>query len=51
MPGEGNINWTSVFRAIRHVQHIGAAPRLILEIKPEEIGPGAEWLAGRGLAK
>ena len=51
MPGEGNINWTPVFRALGHVRQSGGAPRLILEIKPEDIEPGANWLSGRGLAR
>ena len=47
-PGEGNVNWHSVFRAL---EYVGGAPRLILEIKPEDIEPGATWLSGRGLAR
>jgi sugar phosphate isomerase/epimerase len=47
-PGEGNINWHSVFRAIRQV---GGSPRLILEIQSEDIEAGANWLSRRGLAK
>jgi len=46
--GDGNINWHSVFRALGHV---GGTPRLILEIKPDEIEVGANWLSGRGLAR
>lgn len=47
-PGEGNINWRSVSRAI---QQIDSDPRLILEIKSSEIEIGARWLADCGLAR
>lgn len=47
-PGEGNINWHSVFRAVGHV---GGTPRLILEIQSADIEVGANWLSGRGLAR
>ena len=47
-PGDGGINWTSVFRALHQVS---AAPRLILELQPEALEGGARWLADRGLAQ
>ena len=48
VPGEGGINWGSVFRALRQV---GGVPRLIMELQPEALEGGARWLAGRGLAR
>ncbi|WP_242403021.1 sugar phosphate isomerase/epimerase family protein [Deinococcus deserti] len=47
-PGDGSINWRMVFRALREVQ---ADPRLILELKPEEITAGQQWLVQEGLAR
>jgi len=47
MPGEGGIHWTSVFRALNQV---GGTPRLLLELKPDQIEAGARWLADRELA-
>ncbi|BDP43737.1 hypothetical protein DAETH_37060 (plasmid) [Deinococcus aetherius] len=47
-PGQGDINWRAVFRALREV---GGSPRLILEVKPEEIGESASWLAAQGIAR
>jgi len=46
-PGDGSINWRTVFRALRDID---ADPRLILELKPEELRSGHEWLVGQGLA-
>jgi sugar phosphate isomerase/epimerase len=47
-PGDGSINWRTVFRALREVD---ANPRLILELKPEELRSGHDWLVGHGLAR
>lgn len=47
-PGEGSIPWRAVFRALADV---GGEPRLILEVRPEAVVPGAAWLAARGLAR
>ncbi|MGL5115239.1 MAG: sugar phosphate isomerase/epimerase family protein [Beijerinckiaceae bacterium] len=47
-PGEGNIAWTSVFRALAR---LNSNPRLILELRrKEEVRAGADHLIGLGLA-
>jgi len=47
-PGEGGVLWTPVFRALARV---GGTPRLLLELKPDQIEAGARWLVGRALAR
>lgn len=47
-PGDGSINWRAVFRALREID---ADPRLILELKPEELRTGHAWLVEQGLAR
>jgi sugar phosphate isomerase/epimerase len=48
-PGEGNIRWTAVFRALGRVK---SNPRLILEVRNKEtLRQGADYLIGLGLAQ
>jgi sugar phosphate isomerase/epimerase len=48
-PGEGNIHWHSVFRALGR---LGSDPRLILEVRDKAtVREGAEHLIGLGLAQ
>jgi sugar phosphate isomerase/epimerase len=48
-PGEGNIAWPAVFRAL---SRIGGQPRLILEVRDKEtVRAGADHLIGLGLAQ
>ncbi|MCZ8272928.1 MAG: sugar phosphate isomerase/epimerase [Microcystis sp. LE19-4.1E] len=48
-PGEGNIAWVEVFRALSRLE---SNPRLILELRhKEEIRAGADYLIGLGLAQ
>lgn len=48
-PGDGAINWFALFEALGTLTH---RPRLILEVRnKDEIGRGAAYLAGRGLAR
>jgi sugar phosphate isomerase/epimerase len=48
-PGEGNIRWEAVFRALGHLT---SNPRLILEVRrKEEARKGAEFLAALGVAE
>jgi len=47
-PGEGDINWNAVFRALREV---GGTPRLILELRPDQLEQGANWLAAQHLGR
>lgn len=46
-PGDGHINWQALFKALQKTE---AKPRLILEVKPEEIRKAADYLIGQGLA-
>ena len=45
-PGEGNINWHSVFRAMKQ---IGSDPRLILELNDHRLKPEGLKVQGSGL--
>jgi sugar phosphate isomerase/epimerase len=48
-PGDGDIRWAEVFRALARV---GGKPRLILEVRHNEaVRAGAEYLIGLGLAR
>jgi sugar phosphate isomerase/epimerase len=48
-PGEGNISWVEVFRALAR---LSSNPRLILELRhKEDIRAGADHLIGLGLAQ
>lgn len=48
-PGEGEIHWHAVFKALRSLPKM---PRLILEVNDElAVTKGAEWLAAQGLAR
>jgi sugar phosphate isomerase/epimerase len=48
-PGEGDIHWHSVFRALGR---LGSDPRLILEVRDKStVREGAEHLIGLGLAQ
>lgn len=48
-PGEGNIRWVEVFRALGRVE---SNPRLILEVRNKEsVRAGADYLIGLGLAE
>jgi sugar phosphate isomerase/epimerase len=48
-PGDGEINWYSIFEALSTLDH---QPRLILEVKNRDnVKRGFEYLVGRGLAR
>jgi sugar phosphate isomerase/epimerase len=48
-PGEGNIRWSAIFRALQRVK---SDPRLILEVRNKEtVRQGADYLIGLGLAR
>lgn len=48
-PGDGEINWYSVFEALSTLDH---QPRLIMEVKNRHnVQRGYEYLSGRGLAR
>lgn len=48
-PGQGEIEWTAVFRALADC---GNAPHLVLELRDKaEIPKGFAWLAALGLAE
>ncbi len=48
-PGEGNICWPEVFRAL---SRLGSHPRLILEVRNKDtVRAGADYLIGLGLAE
>jgi sugar phosphate isomerase/epimerase len=48
-PGEGNISWPEVFRALAK---LASKPRLILEVRNKDtMRRGADYLAGLGLAQ
>ena len=48
-PGRGGINWYALFEIIRQLNE---QPRMILEMRnPDDILPGARWLADQGFTK
>lgn len=48
-PGDGEINWYSIFEALSTLDH---QPRLIMEVKSRHnVQRGYEYLTGRGLAR
>jgi sugar phosphate isomerase/epimerase len=48
-PGEGNIPWAEVFRALGH---LNSNPRLLLEVRNKDlVRAGADYLIGLGLAQ
>lgn len=46
-PGEGQINWRALFRALTKSE---ARPRLILEVRHEQLAGAANWLVEQGIA-
>ncbi|MBB6100130.1 sugar phosphate isomerase/epimerase [Deinobacterium chartae] len=47
-PGQGDIKWHALFKALQKQPH---QPRMILEVAPDDIRPAADWLAAQGLAR
>ncbi|AWR87761.1 sugar phosphate isomerase/epimerase family protein [Meiothermus taiwanensis] len=46
-PGQGGINWRALFAALEALQ---SRPRLILEVRHEQLPVAAQWLLAQGLA-
>lgn len=46
-PGQGGVNWRALFAAL---QTLPSHPRLILEVRHEQLPVAAQWLVAQGLA-
>ena len=45
-PGEGQINWRALFRALAKIE---TRPRLILEVRHEQLSNAIRWMADQGI--
>ncbi|NJO83458.1 MAG: sugar phosphate isomerase/epimerase [Blastochloris sp.] len=47
-PGDGNINWYALFEALGASTH---QPRMVLEVTPEQLTRGFDWLVRQGFVR